>query len=112
MQSAMQRVSSIKYIFYHLHSPSRESSPGHRLRMVNTLQSGKEGGGNKGGIGKSLKVNKRGVAISGGLEKLHIFSCVLWQFVPFASYITERMMWKLALSCKHILKTTSRGKNV
>ena len=40
------------------------------------------GDGNKWvGVGKSLKVNKRGVAISGGgggLEKLHIFSRVLW----------------------------------
>ena len=92
MQSAMQRVSSVKYIFYHLHSPSRESSPGHRLRMANTLQSGKDGDGNKRGVGKSVQVNKRGVAISGGLEKSHIFSCVLRQFVPFASYINERMI--------------------
>ena len=61
---------------------------------ASTLQSGREhlevviNGGN----GKSLKVikrlgcNKRG----DGLEKLHIFSYVLWYL--FASHITEGMM--------------------
>ena len=60
---------------------------------------------NKRGLEKSLKVNKRGVAISGGeweLEKLHIFSCVLWQFDSFASYVTERTIWKLALNHANI----------
>ena len=42
---------------------------------------GIEGSGNKRGGGEgleSLKVNKWGVSITGELEKLHIFSCVLW----------------------------------
>ena len=54
---------------------------------------------NGGGDWKVWKFISGGLQKAGGLEKLHLFSCVLWLFVPFASYITEQ-------------KTTNSGKNV
>ena len=45
----------------------------------------------------------------GGGEKLHIFSCVLLYFVPFASYITGQIMWNLALNHAKIFQNSKQS---
>ena len=77
---------------------------------VCTLQFGIEGGGNKrGGVGKSLKVNKREIAISGGgggkIAYLQLYLAVI---CSIHSLITERMMRKLVLTHANIFQNNKQ----
>ena len=63
-----------------------------------TLQSGTEGGGNKqgGGVGKSLKVNKRGV------EKVTRLMSLGWAVIDKSSFLEKKNFLQLLHIFQHI----------